>query len=122
MPSVNQIPFNLFHSGLQNETIAWNAAHGVVTNGYSPFGKPDHTPPGTLLDPVAASIATTHGVTTAVVQLAWQWASGIIVNPRSQNARHQLENLGADGNTPFWELQLSPAETAALWDRPQEGV
>lgn len=52
-------------------------------------------------------------------------ARGVVVNPRSQNAAHMLQNLGfnvADGSAPFWELaaQLTPAELTALDARPQD--
>ena len=34
LPAVNQIPFHLFHSSVQAETIAFCVAHGVLVNGY----------------------------------------------------------------------------------------
>lgn len=79
---------------------------------------PDHKTypeyPATMLqDPVVLAVASAHGRSAAQVMLAWQWALGIVVNPRSQNAAHMLENLG------FWDIQLSAAEIQALSTRPQ---
>ena len=98
-PPLHQIPYFLYHSSVQDGTVAWCAAHGILVNGYSPFGVPDHrtfVPPASLTpldDPVAAAIAADHGVSTAALQLAWQGALGLVVNPRSMNAAHMLENL-----------------------------
>lgn len=128
LPAVNQIPYFLYHSNVQDDTVAWCKAHGVLVNGYSPFGVPDHrtfVPPAALtplLDPVAASIAAAHAVSTAEVQLAWQWTLGLVVNPRSMNAFHMLQNLGRSlaGTLPWWNLELSDAEMAQLSSRPQQ--
>jgi len=36
-----------------------------------------------LLDPLATAVAQAHGISPAQALLAWQWAEGIPVNPRT---------------------------------------
>lgn len=125
LPSVNQIPFYIYHSSVQSDTIAWCNANNVLVNGYSPFGVPDRKtfqPPMSitpLVDPIVLSIAATHKTTPANVILAWHYSLNIPFNPRSQNAAHQLENLGSGSTLPWWNLNLSQSELTALNTRPQ---
>ena len=65
-----------------------------------------------LEDHVLAGIAAAHGTSPAQVTLAWQYARGMVFNPRSQNAAHMLQNLA-------FEMELSEAEVVALDARPQ---
>ena len=156
LPAVNQLPFNLYHSGdLGNGLFDFMRAHNVrvcvcggggraplpppahaacrarssppplrpraqiTYNTYSPFAVPDrrsYKPPMArtpLEDPVLAGIAAAHGTSPAQATLAWQWARGMVFNPRSQNAAHMLQNLAFEG------ILLSEAEVAALDARPQ---
>jgi 2,5-diketo-D-gluconate reductase A len=119
LPAVNQVPFNLYHSRDLEALLPFMAQHKILYNGYSPFGVPDrrsYKPPmaaSMLQDPVLLQVAAAHQRSPAEVTLAWQWAHGIVVNPRSQNAAHMLQNLG------FWDISLSAAEVAALDSRPQ---
>jgi diketogulonate reductase-like aldo/keto reductase len=125
LPAVNQIPYNVYTSSKQDETVAWCKANNVLVNGYSPFGVPDHrkyTPPHSvtmLVDPVVMAVAAAHSTSAAVVTLAWQHALGIVFNPRSMNAAHILENLGQVGTAPWWELKLSAQEMQQMSSRPQ---
>jgi len=124
LPSVNQIPYNIYRSSAQAGVVAWCAAHGVLVNGYSPFGVVDRRTyaapcaPRLLDDAVVVAAAAAHGTTPANVVLAWHAALGIVFNPRSQNAAHLLENAGT-GASPWWDVKLTPAELAALSSRPQ---
>ena len=119
LPSVNQCPFNLYHSTAQLPLLAFCKSHGILFNGYSPFGVPDrrtYNPPlspSMLTDPVLLGIAAAHSRAPSEITLAWQWALGIVVNPRSQNAAHMLLNQA------FFDIVLSPVEIAALSSRPQ---
>jgi diketogulonate reductase-like aldo/keto reductase len=120
LPAVNQIPFSLYHSAVQLPLIQYLTSRAIVVNGYSPFGVPDRRTypspmaPTELQDPVAVQIAQAHGRTVAEILLAWQWQQGIVVNPRSQNAAHMLENLG------FADITLTAAEMQQLNGRPQD--
>jgi diketogulonate reductase-like aldo/keto reductase len=121
LPAVNQCPFNLWHSrdAAPGALLDFCKARGITYNGYSPFAVPDrrvYPPPfpRTLLqDAALVAIAAAHGRQPAEVALAWQWQLGIVVNPRSQNARHQWENLN------FVDIRLTDAEMQTLGARPQ---
>ena len=118
LPAVVQNPFNIGHSASEMETLAYCKAHNITFNGYSPFGVPDHKSypmyPATMLqDPVALAIAAAHGRTASEVMLAWQWALGIVTNPRTQDASHMLLNL------QFMDIELSASEIQQLSLRPQ---
>ena len=41
MPSVNQVPFNLYHSSAQQELRDYCAEKGILFHGYSGLGAPD---------------------------------------------------------------------------------
>ncbi len=85
---------------------------------------PDHThfappmSPTLLQDPVIKAVAAVHGVSPAVVILAWSYQQGIVFNPRSMNAAHMLENIGLSP-TPWWSVGLFADEMAQLSSRPQ---
>ena len=91
LPSINQIPYNLYRSSSWTDTVAWCLRNGVTVNSYSPFGVPDaHQYPtssgmsATLLqDPVLADIAQAHGRLPAEILSAWFAALGIPFNPRT---------------------------------------
>lgn len=46
--------------------------------------------------------------------IAWQWALGVPVNPRSMNAAHMAENLAA-----FTAVTLNQTEIRLLSSQPQ---
>jgi diketogulonate reductase-like aldo/keto reductase len=120
LPAVVQNPFHIAHSVGEMDTLAYCNAHNITFNGYSPLGVPDRKthaayPAGLLLnDPVALAIAAAHGRSVAEVMLAWQWSLGILVNPRTQNAAHMLENLD------FMDIELTASEIQQLSSRPQD--
>jgi len=118
LPAVTQNPFNIGHSTAEMDTLSYCNAHNIIFNGYSPFGVPDHKVfpeyPNTLLnDPVAVAIAAAHGRTVSEIMLAWQWSFKIVVNPRSQNAAHMLQNMA------WTDIQLTASEIQQLSTRPQ---
>jgi diketogulonate reductase-like aldo/keto reductase len=125
LPAVNQIPFNIYHSHYAVETIAWCNANGVLVNGYSPFGVPDHktfSPPQARTvfdDPIVQAIAGAHATTPDVVLLAWHFQQNIIFNPRSMNAAHMINNIGFDSVNNWSNLGLTSAEMSQLSSRPQ---
>jgi alcohol dehydrogenase (NADP+) len=107
----------------------------------SPLGSPDSGGPAPLLnDPVITAIAAAHDVSAAQVLLAWGFACGTCVIPKSVNPERQAANLQAasqprlsaaemeriagldrrhrfvDGS--FWELPGGPYTRASLWDEP----
>ena len=101
LPEVNQIELHPYFP--QVEQVAYDHAHGIITEAWSPLRR------GELLsDPVITEIAAKHGATTGQVVLAWHIARDILAIPKAFSPARQLENLGA------LELQLDPAEVEAI--------
>ena len=120
MPAVNQISFSPQHGpgfrgcspGSLVETcqqlLDYCQAHGIVMNGYSPFGG-DGGAAKLLADPRLAKIASRLGTTPSKVVLAWQWgAHGVPVNPEATALEYQTENL------EFFDIELDAADVAVL--------
>ena len=124
LPSVNQIPINVFRSTSQADTVAWCKAHNVTVVAYSPLGIPDyHSFPEvngltrTILDhPALQSVAAAHGITPAQASILWLWQQGIPTNPRSSNASHMADNLAIYGRG----VALTGEEMALLSNLPQD--
>lgn len=100
LPAVNQVPFNLWHSrdAAPGGLLDFCRARSIAYNGYSPFAVADRHvypgfPPSLVQDEALVAVAAAHARSPAEVALAWQWQLGVLVNPRSQNAAHMLENL-----------------------------
>ncbi|KAB1658005.1 aldo/keto reductase [Pseudoclavibacter chungangensis] len=101
VPAVNQIEL---HPNLpQAETRAYDAAHGIVTEAWSPLAR------GTLLEnPVLARIAERHGVTPAQVVLRWHLDDGTVVIPKSANPHRLAANLDV------FDFSLDDEDRAAI--------
>ncbi|PPF76320.1 aldo/keto reductase [Pseudoclavibacter sp. Z016] len=86
VPAVNQIEL---HPRLpQVETRAYNRAHGILTEAWSPLAR------GTLLDePALLALADKHGKTVAQVVLRWQLDLGNVVIPKSVHRERLASNL-----------------------------
>jgi 2,5-diketo-D-gluconate reductase A len=101
-PVLNQVEC---HPYLQIEQLrAWNAAHQIATQAWSPLGSGK----GLLEDPVLVQIAERRGVTPAQVVLAWHIAQGTIVIPKSVTPSRIAENWQALG------VQLEPEDIDAI--------
>jgi 2,5-diketo-D-gluconate reductase A len=88
-PVVNQVEC---HPYLQIDRLrAWNSAHQIVTEAWSPLGSVK----GLLEDPVLAEIAARRDATPAQVVLAWHVALGNIVIPKSVTPSRIAENWAA---------------------------
>jgi diketogulonate reductase-like aldo/keto reductase len=110
LPSVNQIELHPFLP--QDELRAFHADKGIVTESWSPLGR------GTRLldDPAVAAVAEAHGVTPGQVVLRWHTQLGAVPIPKSADPGRQRENLDVFG------FELTPAEMAAVSDRPQRRI
>ncbi|MGW9112898.1 aldo/keto reductase [Microbacterium sp. NPDC055683] len=76
VPAVNQIELHPLLP--QHELRAYGAAHGIVTEAWSPLAR------GRLLDdPVLAAIARKHGRSTAQIVIRWHLQLGTVVIPKS---------------------------------------
>ncbi|MBS3177408.1 MULTISPECIES: aldo/keto reductase [unclassified Pseudoclavibacter] len=86
VPAVNQIEL---HPRLpQTETRAYNSAHSILTEAWSPLAR------GTLLqEPALVALAEKHGKTVAQVVLRWQLDLGNVVIPKSVHRERLASNL-----------------------------
>jgi len=100
-PQVNQI--NLTPRTARRETVAYDQAHGIVTEAWSPVRSG-----GVLDDPVVKRIAAAHQATPAQVVLRWDTQHGYLPIPKSAHPTRQAENLAS------WDLTLSDAEMQQL--------
>ena len=103
LPDVNQVQL---HPMLpRDETRAFDDAHGIVTESWSPLsrGRDD------LLDqPVVLEVAARQGRTPAQVVLRWHVELGVVPIPKSSSPERQRENL------EVFDFALTPADLAAL--------
>ncbi|GAB2606136.1 aldo/keto reductase [Pseudactinotalea suaedae] len=101
-PVLNQVEC---HPYLQIEQLrAWNAAHQIATQAWSPLGAGK----GMLEDPVLTEIAERRDATPAQVVLAWHIAQGNVVIPKSVTPSRIAENWAA------LAVQLEPEDIDAI--------
>jgi diketogulonate reductase-like aldo/keto reductase len=110
VPAVNQIEVHPYFA--QREVQALNAAHGILTQAWSPIGGitfyryGQHT--STLQDPTIGDIAKTHGKTPAQVMLRWHVQQGRSVIPKSTKPARIAENIDV------FDFDLTTDELAAI--------
>jgi 2,5-diketo-D-gluconate reductase A len=87
VPAVNQVELHpYFRNG---EVEAYNRAHGIVTEAWSPIAR------GKVADePVITAIAEALGKTEAQVTLRWHIQHGFVVFPKSVTPERIEENYG----------------------------
>ena len=110
VPAVNQIEVHPYFS--QREVQAAGAAHGILTQAWSPIGGitfyRDGQHGSTLQDPVIGAIAETHGKTPAQVMLRWHLQQGRSAIPKSTTPHRIAENIDV------FDFQLSDEDLAAI--------
>ncbi|MEE2569980.1 aldo/keto reductase [Pseudarthrobacter sp. J64] len=113
MPAVNQI--QLSPAITRAEERAYNAAHGIVTESWSPLGA------GTdlLSAPILAVLAEKYSKTPAQIVLRWHVQNGLVAIPKTASSRRMRENLDV---FDFQLDRLDLAELAVLDDGPGAGV
>ncbi len=110
VPAVNQIELHPYFQ--QREVQAANAAHGILTQAWSPIGgitfyrDSQHT--STLEDPTVRQLADTHSKSPAQVMLRWHLQQGRSVIPKSTKPTRIAENFDV------FDFDLSADELAAL--------
>jgi 2,5-diketo-D-gluconate reductase A len=87
-PDVNQIQLSP-HSA-RSASRAYHAAHGIVTESWSPLGASSDE---LRNDPVITGIAKDHGKSPTQVVLRWHIQLGLIAIPRSGNPGRIAENI-----------------------------
>lgn len=102
VPAVNQIEL---HPRLpQAELRAWHAAHGIVTEAWSPLARGNDL----LAEPILADLAARHGKTVAQVILRWHIQLGLAVFPKTVHPARMAENLD------IFDFSLDASEMEAI--------
>jgi diketogulonate reductase-like aldo/keto reductase len=94
VPAVNQIELHPYFQ--QKELQALNAAHGILTQAWSPIGGVTSYTPGrssVLQDETLAEIARQTGRSAAQVMLRWHLQEGRSAIPKSTRATRIAENF-----------------------------
>jgi 2,5-diketo-D-gluconate reductase A len=97
VPAVNQIELHPYL--LNDEVRAYDEAHGIATEAWSPLAKGD-----LLDDPVVTEVAERVGRTPAQVVLRWHIQRGNIVFPKSVTPERIRENFD------IFDFELDPAD------------
>ena len=110
VPAVNQIEL---HPYLLNEEVrAYDEAHGIATEAWSPIAR------GELLDdPAITALAARLDRSPAQVVLRWHVQRGTIVFPKSTTPSRIRENF------ELWDFELAPDDVEAIsaLDRGEAG-
>lgn len=101
VPAVNQIEVHPYL--VQDELRAFNAAHGIATQAWSPIARGR-----VVADPVISRIAQDVGRTPAQVTLRWHVQRGDILFPKSARRARMVENF------KIFDFTLSDAQMAAI--------
>ncbi|GLK17409.1 aldo/keto reductase [Herbiconiux flava] len=101
VPAVNQVEL---HPRLPQTALrAFDAAHGVVTQSWSPLARG-----GLIADPVLARLAAKHGRSPAQIVLRWHVQLGLSVIPKSVTPARIVENLDV------FDFTLDESDLAAI--------
>ncbi len=108
IPAVNQVELHPYFP--QAGQRAYDSAHGIVTQAWSPLGRAN----AVLQDPVIGAVASRLGKSNAQIILRWQVQLGALPLPKAGGSERQIENLS------LFDFELSPADMAeiALLARP----
>lgn len=101
-PAINQIELHPYFP--QAEQRAWDKAHGIVTQAWSPLGRANQL----LQDPAIAAISSRLGKTVPQVILRWHVQLGVIALPKAASAERQRENLS------LFDFELLPEDMASI--------
>jgi diketogulonate reductase-like aldo/keto reductase len=103
VPAVNQIEL---HLGFQQaELRAYHAAHGIVTESWSPLGHGQ-----SLENPAIAALAAKYGKSAAQIILRWHIQIGAVVIPKSATAARIAENI------EIFDFELAADDLATIAD------
>jgi len=120
LPAVNQVEYHPYWH--EDDLVKFCEDHKIQFNGYSSVGCPDLMSPKTnpsgwrtqvIEQPVVQTIAQKYKKTPAQVVLRWSWQQKIVVNARSWNPVHHMENLA------FFDFELTQEEMAAIGNLPK---
>jgi len=112
VPAVNQVELHPYFT--QPEVQKADAAHGILTQAWSPIGGITFYPGwsdgarSVLQDPTIAEISAAHGKTPAQTMLRWGIQQGRSVIPKSTNPARIAENFDV------FDFELSGEELARI--------
>jgi 2,5-diketo-D-gluconate reductase A len=102
VPDVNQIELN--PAVTRDATRAYDEAHGIVTQSWSPIGRG-----GDLLhETVITRLADRYGKTPAQIVLRWHMELGLITVPKTANPERMKENID------IFDFALTPEEVGEI--------
>lgn len=110
VPAVNQVEVHPYFR--QPDVLATDAAHGILTQAWSPIGgitfyrDGEHT--STLKDPTIVGIGEAHGKSPAQVMLRWHLQQGRSAIPKSVTPHRIAENFDV------LDFELTDDEIAAV--------
>lgn len=113
VPAVNQIELNPYVP--RADQRAYNTAHGIVTESWSPLGQGNEL----LGEPLLGFLAEKYEKTPAQVVLRWHLELGLVVIPKSKTPARIRQNID------LFDFTLEPADVeaiAALDRGPDAGV
>ncbi len=87
----------------QSEIRDFNAAHGILTEAWSPLASG-----GLIAEPILAAIGAKHGKTTAQVMIRWHLQLGNVVLPKSVTPARIEENIDV------FDFELDAADLAVI--------
>ena len=102
VPAANQIELHPYLT--QPELRAFHAAHGIVTEAWSPLAKGGRL----LADPVIVTIAEKYARTPAQIVLRWHIQLGNMVIPKSVTPARISENIDV------FDFELAPDDVDAI--------
>ena len=109
VPAVNQVEVHPYFT--QPAVQAADAAHGIITQAWSPIGGITSyrgTGTSTFDDPAITAIATAYGKTPAQVMIRWHLQEGRSAIPKSVRPERIAENFDV------FDFELSAAELKTL--------
>ncbi|MGO4238233.1 aldo/keto reductase [Pseudarthrobacter sp. YAF2] len=113
VPAVNQVQLN--PAITRTAEREFHAAHGIVTESYSPLGGQGA---GLLGAPILAQLAEKHGKSPGQLVLRWHIQNGLVTIPKTSSPERMQENLDV------FDFALDPqdlAELSVLDDGPGAG-
>jgi 2,5-diketo-D-gluconate reductase A len=100
-PVLNQIELHPWLT--QENAIAYDNAHSIVTQAWSPLAR------GKILEePMLEALAIKHGKSVAQIVLRWHIQRGVAVIPKSNSKERIVENMNV------FDFELSAEEVAAI--------
>ncbi|ACS43703.1 aldo/keto reductase [Methylorubrum extorquens] len=101
-PAINQVELHPYFP--QAEQRAFDKAHGIATEAWSPLGRANQL----LLDPTIKTIADRLGKSIPQVILRWQVQLDVVPLPKAANAQRQIENLS------IFDFELSTEDMSRI--------